>query len=61
VHGLLEDARLRRAVLEALAARKGAALPPPAPLAPDPFEIVADTLEQCLDPALLDRILMPSS
>jgi adenosylcobyric acid synthase len=57
VHGLLANRGFRRAVLEALAARKGVALPPPGPEPPDPFELLADALEESLDVAALDRII----
>jgi adenosylcobyric acid synthase len=57
VHGLLAGRRFRRAVLEALARRKGVALPAPGPEPADPFERLADCLEQSLDMLALDRIV----
>jgi adenosylcobyric acid synthase len=57
VHGLLTDRRVRRAVLEALAERKGVTLPAEAPEPPDPYDVLADTLEQRLDIEALDRIV----
>jgi len=57
LHGLLTGRAFRRAVLEALARRKGAVLPPAAPDPPDPFERLADCLQECLDVPLLDRIV----
>jgi adenosylcobyric acid synthase len=56
LHGLLGGALLRRAVLEALARRRGVPLPPPAPPAPDPLDRLADALEQSLDMPALERI-----
>jgi len=60
VHGLLGAPALRRRLVEALAERKGAALPPPAPPAPDPYDRLADALEASLDVRLLDRLLAAS-
>jgi adenosylcobyric acid synthase len=57
LHGLLAEARLRRAVLEALARRRGVVLPPPAPPPPDPFDRLADHLERSLDVQALDRLV----
>ena len=57
VHGLLGDRRVRRAVLESLADRKGVSLPPPPPVPADPYDMLADTLERHLDIAALDRIV----
>lgn len=57
VHGLLEDRRVRRAVIESLADRKGVSLPPPLPVPADPYDLLADTLERHLDVAALDRIV----
>jgi adenosylcobyric acid synthase len=57
VHGLLAGQSFRRAVLEALARRKGVVLPPPLPEPPDPFDRLADCLEQSLDIAALNRIV----
>jgi cobyric acid synthase len=57
VHGLLEDRRVRRAVLESLADRKGVSLSPPPPVPADPYDVLADTLERHLDIAALDRIV----
>jgi adenosylcobyric acid synthase len=56
VHGLLAGRPFRRAVLEALAGRRGVALPPPGPEPPDPFDRLADCLERSLDVAALDRM-----
>jgi hypothetical protein len=44
-------------VLEALAERKGVTLPAEAPEPPDPYDVLADTLEQRLDIEALDRIV----
>jgi len=57
VHGVLGNRGVRRAVLEALAERIGVLLPPVAPEPPDPFELLADAIEQALDVAALDRII----
>ena len=57
LHGLLTERAFRRAVLEALARRKGVELPAAAPDPPDPFERMADCLEECLDVPALDRIV----
>jgi adenosylcobyric acid synthase len=57
VHGLLAGRPFRRALLEALARRKGVVLPPPLPEPPDPFDRLADCLEESLDGAALDRIV----
>ena len=57
LHGLLAQGPLRRAVLEALARRNGVSLPPPATEPPDPFDAVADGLEESLDVSALDRIV----
>jgi adenosylcobyric acid synthase len=57
LHGVLRNRAFRRAVLEALAERRGARLPPPAPEPRDPFETIADALEQALDVDRLDRIV----
>ena len=57
LHGLLAGAPLRRAVLEALASRKGVSLPPPAPPAADPFDRLADGLERSLAMPALDRLV----
>jgi adenosylcobyric acid synthase len=57
LHGLLGSAALRRRLVEALAERRGVALPPPAPPAPDPYDRLADALEACLDVPLLDRLV----
>ena len=57
VHGLLAGRPFRRAVLEALARRRGVVLPPPLPEPPDPFDRLADCLEQTLDIAALNRIV----
>jgi adenosylcobyric acid synthase len=57
VHGLLAGRAFRRALLEALARRRGVTLPPPAPEPPDPFDRLADCLERSLDVAALDRIV----
>ncbi|HYZ03312.1 MAG TPA: cobyric acid synthase [Candidatus Binatia bacterium] len=56
LHGLLLDAAFRRALLEAVAARRGRELPPPAPPGPDPFDRIADALTAALDVPRLDRI-----
>lgn len=57
LHGLLAGPLFRRAVLEALAHRRGVALPPPASPPPDPFDRLADHLEESLDLPALDRIV----
>jgi len=57
VHGLFANAAFRRAVLEALAERKGLSLPAEQPVAPDPFNLLANALEHCLDLEKLDRII----
>ena len=57
IHGLLSGRPFRRAVLEALARRKGVTLPPPEPESPDPFDRLADCLERSIDVAALDRIV----
>jgi adenosylcobyric acid synthase len=57
VHGLLAGRPLRRAVLEALAHRKGVTLPPPGGEPPDPFDRLAGCLEESLDVAALDRMV----
>jgi adenosylcobyric acid synthase len=57
LHGLLGNAGFRRALLETLAERRGVALPPPAPVAPDPFDRLADALEASLDLPLLNRLV----
>ena len=57
VHGLLAGQPFRRALLEALAQRKGITLAPPLPEPPDSFDRIADCLEECLDIAALDRIV----
>jgi len=57
LHGVLASPQLRRAILEALAERRGARLPPPAPAPPDPYDALADALEAALDLATLDRIV----
>jgi len=57
VHGLLRGGPFRRALLEALADRKGVVLPPPPPEPPDPFDRLADCLEECLDVAALDGLV----
>jgi adenosylcobyric acid synthase len=57
MHGVLADSRLRRAILEALAERKGARLPPAEPEPRDPFEVLADALETSLDVGRLDRVI----
>lgn len=56
VHGLLADRDVRRALLESLAARKGAVLPPRGPEPVDPYDLLADHLDRHLDVAALDRI-----
>lgn len=56
LHGLLLDRALRRALLEAVAARQGRELPPPGPPRPDPFDRIADALTAALDVPRLDRI-----
>src|SRR5205814_2131537 len=61
VHGLLAAPALRRGLVEALAARRGAVLPPPAPPAPDPYDRLADALEACLDVPLLDRLVFAAA
>jgi adenosylcobyric acid synthase len=57
LHGLLGESPFRRALLGTLAERKGVQLPPLAPPPPDPFETLADALEESLDMACLDRII----
>ena len=57
VHGLLANGDFRRAVLETLAERKGVSLPPKQPSSPDPFDLLADRLERCLELEKLDRII----
>ena len=57
IHGLLSGQPFRRAVLEALARRKGVTLPQPEPEPPDPFDRLADCLERSLDIAAVDRIV----
>lgn len=57
LHGLLAGADFRRAVLAALAARKGASLLPPPSEPPDPYDAVADALSETLDVPALDRIV----
>lgn len=57
VHGLLTDREFRRALLQALAQRKGVRLPPAGPEPPDPFDRLADCLEASLDLPALDRIV----
>jgi adenosylcobyric acid synthase len=58
VHGLLTGRAFRRAVLEALARRKGMALPPGLEEEPeDPLDRLADCLEESLDMVALDRIV----
>jgi adenosylcobyric acid synthase len=57
VHGLFANRSFRRAVLEQLAERKGVSLPLPAASSPDPFELLADALERCLDLQELDGII----
>jgi adenosylcobyric acid synthase len=57
VHGLLGDPGLRRGMLEALADRKGVALPPPRPPEPDPYDALADGLEAALDVRLVDAMV----
>ncbi|MBO0684629.1 MAG: cobyric acid synthase [Candidatus Dormibacteraeota bacterium] len=57
VHGLLGNRAFRRAVLEALAERRGVPLPPPGPEPPDPFDTLADALEDSLDIPRLDHII----
>jgi adenosylcobyric acid synthase len=61
LHGVMTNPKLRRAILEALAERRGVRLPPPALEPPDPYDALADALEAALDLATLDRIvgLMP--
>jgi adenosylcobyric acid synthase len=61
VHGLLAAPALRRGLVEVLAARRDAVLPPPAPPAPDPYDRLADALEACLDVPLLDRLVFAPS
>ncbi len=56
VHGLLAGDRLRRALLEALARRRGMTLPPARPQPPDPFDLLADALEESLDVMAIDRM-----
>jgi len=57
VHGLFANQPFRRALLQAVACRKGVVLHPPEPDPPDQFELLADALEQCLDVEKLDRII----
>jgi adenosylcobyric acid synthase len=57
VHGLLAGRSFRRALLEALARRKGAVLPPPLEEPPDALDRLADCLQETLDMAELDRIV----
>jgi adenosylcobyric acid synthase len=57
VHGLLANRGFRRAILEALAARKGVRLPPPGAEPPDPFDALADCLESRLDMERLDALV----
>ncbi|GAC1339738.1 MAG: cobyric acid synthase [Candidatus Dormibacteria bacterium] len=57
VHGMFANHGFRRAVLEALAERKGGALPPREPEPPDPFETLADAIERSLNVGELDRII----
>ncbi len=57
VHGLLANQPFRRALLEAIARRKGVVLHPTEPDPSDPFEVLADALEQCLEVEKLDRII----
>jgi adenosylcobyric acid synthase len=57
VHGLLAGRAFRRALLEALAARRGIVLPAPGPEPPDPFDRLADCLQASLDILALDRII----
>jgi adenosylcobyric acid synthase len=57
LHGLLADARLRRALLEALAERRSIPLPPPPAEPPDPYDAIADCLEASLAMGVLDRIV----
>ena len=55
VHGLFRCQSFRRGLLEALAVRKGVALPP-AELGSDPFEVIADALEQSLNMEAIDQL-----
>lgn len=57
MHGLLANRDFRRAVLEALARRKGVSLLPEQSRSPDPFDVLADALERCLELEKLDRII----
>jgi adenosylcobyric acid synthase len=56
VHGTLEQAEFRRALLESLAERAGLTLPAPAEWR-DPFDRIADLLEQSIDLGRLDRLI----
>lgn len=57
LHGLLASRPFRRSVLEALARRKGVALPAEGTEPPDAFDRLADCLEASLDMAALDRMV----
>jgi adenosylcobyric acid synthase len=61
LHGLFEDARVRRALVASLRARKGLApLGPAAPDAqPDDLDRLAATLRESIDVALLHRLCRP--
>ncbi len=48
VHGVLEHVTPRQRLIRALAARRGFAWSPAARSAVDPYDVLADTLEQCL-------------
>lgn len=57
MHGLLANRNFRRAVLEALARRKAVSLLPEQSCSRDPFDVLADALERCLELEKLDRII----
>ena len=57
IHGLFDNAGVRRAVLDSLRRRKGIAAPPEATAAPDdPYDTLADIVRDHVDVELLHRL-----
>ena len=59
LHGLFHNDAFRRVLLEALAARKGVVLPPVAPPAEDPYDLLAARIREHLDVQAVLRLVGP--